>query len=224
MTDEGNNVQAPENQVEGQKGPDIDSKFQTIAEQLKNMNEQFLQSQQQLINAVKPQQQVQEAELDPYNPDSLKAYVSRIEQEAIKRAEASVQSALQKDTQLKSTIARLASDFPEINSDAATQQMVLEAHKSLPKNLQDTAEGYELAVARVAAKQGLVAKPKRQQASSDDYSASGYQPGRKSSSAKKVEVSETAKIWSQLLGRDTESAEYKKNMAEISQRKFRKYE
>lgn len=222
MTDADNTNDTPETSQSAK--PDFDSKFQSIADQLRQMNEQFLQSQQQLINAVKPQQQAMpEPTIDPYDPDSLKNYVSKIEKEAVRRAEASVQAALQKDTQLKATLARLATEFPEINQDAETQQMVLSEHKALAKELQDTAEGYELAVSRVVNKKGLVSKSKRPKSQEPEYSASGYQGGARRQPSKKGEVSDATKMWSQLLGRDISSKEYNETMNEVSQRNLSKY-
>lgn len=228
MSNEGIENETPEtNQVKSEeKAPDYSGQFQNISEQLKQMNEQFLQSQQQMISHLQPTPQTQESEdLDPYDPDSLKRYVSKVEQQALQKAQQTVQESLQRDNALKGTLARLGSEYPEINQDAETQKLVVAEHGRLPKNLQDTAEGYELAVARVASTKGLVPKSKRPAPKEDEFVASGNSgSGRRQQRQRNQEVSDTAKVWSQLLGRDVESDDYKKRMSEIVKNKrFNKY-
>lgn len=229
MSNEGIENETPETTQEGQskqQSPDYSGQFQNISEQLKQMNEQFLQSQQQMITQLQPTPQTQESdEIDPYDPDSLKRYVSKVEQQALQKAQQTVQETLQRDNALKGTLARLGSEYPEINQDAETQKLVVSEHGRLPKNLQDTAEGYELAVARVASSKGLIPKSKRPAPKEDEFVASGSSgSGRRSQRQRNQEVSDAAKAWSQLLGRDTESDDYKKRMNEIVKNKrFNKY-
>ena len=227
MADEENqqNEEGQENagKVDPLKG--VDEKFNTLAQELKAMNQQFNSSFNQLAQNLSQQRREAPAakseDLDVYDPDSIKNYLNRIEEASSQK----VGQIIQKERELNATAARLAQDYPEINSDKEITQAVLEEHKLLDKSLQETSTGYELAVARVAAKRGLLPKSKRQAApNADEFSSPGSSSSRPQKQ-KKTEVSDVTRTVSELLGQDTESPEYKKRMEGVMQRKtYYRYE
>jgi hypothetical protein len=217
MSDDNTSGNSPNSQVEG---------MQAIADQLKAQNEAFKEIMTKIAAPPQAPQQVKQVEIDPYNPESIKQFLAEQTRQISDQASRTVDETLKRERALNATVGRLAQEYPEINSDPAIMKEVINEHNRLSAGLKETAEGYELAIQRVVSAKNLVPKSRRQASQTDDFSASGSgnRGGRQRGSEKK-EVSDTTKTVSALLGRDTDSDEYKKNMEQVQSRKsFHRYE
>lgn len=114
----------------------------------------------------------------------------------------------------------LAQDYPEIKSDPKLRQAVLEAQKSLPEHMRDTATGYESAVLRATSKAGLVPKSKRQASSSDDFSMGpgGSSQAESNRPKAKKQVTQNMLAIAQLMGRDISDPEVIKRLESAANR------
>lgn len=194
---------------ENESGFNAKSELEALKEQLAQMNQQYQASMQSIVETVTSQAQAKyEPQEDPYMTEEekrikmLESKISDLESSSAKRT----QEMIRRERELDNTVVRLASMYPEIQADSKVQQAVVSEHNKLNKSLQDTAEGYELAVQRAVTKMGLVPKSKRQQAgSSDDYVASGSKGGGSATTKKgKSKVDEKTLAFAALLGRDIE--------------------
>ncbi len=114
------------------------------------------------------------------------------------------------------TIYNLAQEYPEIQTDSKLRQAVLEAQKSIPESLRDTADGYELAVLKATQKAGLIPKSQRR-AVEDEPSYDG----RRSAPVKakpRVKVSEATLQVAELMGRNIEDPETLKRLEDAANR------
>jgi hypothetical protein len=190
---------------------DLDSKLSEVQQQLAQMNE-FMQSQQRA--AAKPQA-TEIDDSDVFDAQSLNRKVTQA-------ADSVARELLAQERQKNATIYQMAQEYPEIHSDKDLQKEILSAQKTLPKSLQDTAEGYEMAVLKAVSKQGLVAKSRRQAASSDDdfsvgsrSSSSTKSEGRRSSGKK---VSEATLAAAELLRGRALTDEERKGLEQAASR------
>lgn len=182
-----------------------------LKEQLAQMTASMQNSQEAFMQAITSMQQSSSKTVEPSYDEYMTAEEKKIAELEAKINDLSQNTTKQtaemirKERELDSTVVRLAQQFPEIQSDAAIQKAVVQAHNNLPKSMQDTAEGYELAVSRVVAQKGLMPRSKRTESSSDDYSAPAGK-GARSASTKKgsTKVHEKTLMLAQLLGRDIE--------------------
>jgi hypothetical protein len=110
----------------------------------------------------------------------------------------------------------LAQEYPEIKSDTKLRAAVLEAQKSLPENLRDTATGYESAVLKAVSKAGLIPKSKRQ-SQEEDVSMSP-RGGGESRPKGKAKVTQNMLAIAQLMGRDVNDPETIKRLEAAAQR------
>lgn len=122
-----------------------------------------------------------------YEPQNMVQHMERI-----------FDTRLRTEKQKDLTIYNLAQEYPEIQTDPKVRAAVLDAQKSVPEHIRDTAEGYELAVLKAAGKSGLV--PKSQRKTVDDDVT--YDGTRRQSSApkKRNKVSEATLAAAELMG------------------------
>lgn len=125
------------------------------------------------------------------------------------------------DTRLRSekakdmTIYQLSQEYPEIQTDSKLRQAVLEAQKTIPESIRDTADGYELAVLKATQKAGLVPKSQRRSVEDDP----SYDARRVASKPKsRVKVSEATLQVAELMGRNISDPETLKRLEDAANR------
>lgn len=188
---------------------EIDNKLLAVTKQLEAMNNSFAQGFAAL--APKPKQETID-ESDVFDPAKLR---DKILNEATRTTNAIIEEERRKNA----TLVQLSKEYPEIQSDSKFQDAVVEAQKSLPKSIQDTAEGYELAVMKAVARQGILPKSKRPEPQDQEFSA-----GPASGSSARERGPRKAKLdpmtveMARLLGRDVNDKEVIKRLEEASQR------
>lgn len=179
----------------------------SVQEQLRAMNESNQATAQAILQMRQEQARpaVKETDDDLYDPKTL-----------LNKAGDIMQRQLREERAKNAMIYNLGQEYPEIHSDSVIRQAVIEAQKGLRPDLQDTADGYEVAVLKAVAKHGIMPKSKRQVLEEDASSAprSGSSPG----SRKKVKVSEDTKTIAALMGLNTEDSETMKNLEKNSNR------
>lgn len=170
----------------------INASLSEVQEQLRAMNTAMEAQQKAFIDAInKPTKKQEEEDDNTYDPKKL-----------LEKAEQSFDKKLRSERAKDMMIYNLAQEYPEIQTNKEVRQAVLEAQKSIPEALRDTADGYEMAVLKAVSKSGLVPKSKRQ-AIDDDMSMSSRGNNRPPPKAK-VKVSDKTLMVAQLLGRDIE--------------------
>lgn len=203
---------------------EIKSEMARMQEQLALMNQQYQENMQSVVDAVtKSQSQISNTEDEYLTAEERQIKELRREIEELKTsAPAQTQEILKRERDLNNTVVRLASDYPEIQSDAKVRQAVLDEHAKLPSGLKETAEGYELAVQRAVSKAGLAPKARRQaSADADSFSSPGSKSGRSGeagSGKKKAKVSEKTLMVAQLLGRDINDKKVLEGLEEAANR------
>lgn len=215
---------------ENESGFNAKSELEALREQLAEMNQQYQANMQSIVDTITTQSQAKyQPQEDPYMTEEekrikmLESKISDLETSGAKRT----QDMIRRERELDNTVVRLASQYPEIQADASVQKAVVSEHNKLNKSLQDTAEGYELAVQRAVSKLGLVPKSKRQQAESgDDYMASGKKSGGSATVKKgKTKVDEKTLAFASLLGRDINDPKVLEGLEKASERqKWLKYQ
>jgi len=204
---------------------EIKSEMAKLQEQLADMNQQYQQNMQSVVDAVtKSQSQIDNSDDEYLTNEEKQIKAMRAEIDALKsEAPRQTQQLLKKERDLNNTVVRLANDYPEIQADAKMRQAVLDEHAKLSPGLKETAEGYELAVQRAASKAGLVPSAKRKSAErdADGFSAPGSKSGSSASaggSKRKAKVSEKTLMIAQLLGRDINDEKVRKGLEEAAER------
>lgn len=191
---------------------ETDTKLAEITAQLKAQNETFARGFQALMPRSAPEPQIDDG--DVLDPRGLRDKI-------LAEANRTVEQVLNEERRKNVTLANLAKEYPEINTDAKFQDSVVEAQKSLPQSIRDTADGYELAVMKAVAKQGILPKSKRTEESDDGYTA----PAAASSSQRpraqsKEKVDDRTLAVAQLLGRNIDDPKVRKGLEEASKRNF----
>ena len=153
-----------------------------------------------------------EVEENLYEPETL---LRRAEQ----RAEAKI---LARET-LQLKVMEMAKEYPEINSDTKIMNDVQAQLRNLPANLQQTPEGYEIAINRAASSNKLVPRSRRQTVD-DDISVSNAGVDRRSSKKQKV-TSEQLEL-AALLGMPADDPKYQERLEkQVNKRTdFKKWE
>lgn len=199
--------------VEGLKS-ELDSKLAAVTELLKAQNAQNAQAYAELRAAVpaKPPQ--------PRFEDSDMYDASKMEEKVARTAGEIADAAISRNNRVNAKIYELQQDYPEIQNDPDVQKAVVAAHDLIPKSLQGTPEGYEMAVLKTVSKQGLVPKSKRQSVEIDEpigggSSSAGSSRGTRSTSGK---VAQETLDFAKLLNRPVDDPEYQKRLGESNKR------
>lgn len=190
----------PDAKTEKAKGKDDNTSILAeMQEQLRAMNDRMEATQTAIAEANKraaPPQKQEEENL--YDPTVVLA-----------RAEKIFDTRLREEKQKDITIFQLADEFPEIKSDPKVRQSVMEAQKGLPSHLQDTAQGYELAVLQATSKHGLIKRSQRKVVE-DEPSYDGTR--RSNRSEKKAKVSQATLDAAALMGVNVEDPDTVKRL------------
>lgn len=222
MVDADNNEQTPE-MKKGGDGLDqlasfkseLDQKLSEVQQQLLAINSQFSAA-QAARNAPANEEVTDE---DIFEPKKLEAKMTA-------KATAIAERMIKEEQRKSAVIYELAKDYPEIQSDVQLQAAVREAQKTLPEGMRDTAEGYEMAVLKAVAKQGILPKSKRQQISSgDDFSMESRGVGNRARQQKKAKASSTTRAFAEFLRGRTLTEEESKRLDEAAARtRYNRYE
>lgn len=189
----------------------VDSKLAEVQAQLDAMNRQFMEGFQAMKRATQPEPSMEVSDDDVFDPKRLKEKV-------LSEAKRTATEMLQEERKKNSTIYNLAKEYPEINTDQSLQKAILDAQKSLPVSLQDTAEGYELAVMKAVAQQGVLPKSKRAAKEIDPDVSAGSRGGRQERSQAKKKLSENTLRFAELLRGRELTEEEMKNLEKAAQR------
>jgi len=190
---------------------DIDTKLLAVQEQLKAMNQSYAQGLDNIAQRMtSPTREETIDDSDVFSPAKLR---DKILTEATRTTNEILAENRKKDL----AIYQMTQEYPEIQSDPKLQNQITEALKTLPKSMQETADGYEIAILKAVAKQGILPKSKRPTPnSSDDFSMSSRSAGGRPKAREKV-AAETLAI-SELLGRDIKDPEVLKRLEEATNR------
>ncbi len=209
MADADNKNTSSENdQIDQSKGNDkLAATLAKVQEQLSAMNAQtqataeaILQMRQQQATAITKEV----SDDDLYDPKTL-----------LNKAGDIMQRQLREERAKNAMIYNLGQEYPEIHSDSAVRQSVIDAQKGLRPDLQDTADGYEVSVLKAVAKHGIMPKSKRPVLDED---ASSAPRGGSSGPRKKVKVSEDTKTIAAMMGLNVEDSETLKQLEKHANR------
>lgn len=220
MADEDNkqSSQTPDiNQAVAGLKSELDSKLAAVTELLKAQNAQNAQAYAELKAAVAPPKPK-----GPLFEDGDLYDASKIEEKVSRTAAEIADAAISRNNRVNAKIYELQQKYPEIQSDPEVQKQVVAAHDAIPKALQGTPEGYEMAVLKTASERGLLPKAKRQQAEIDEPIAGGGSSpsgeGARERRASKGKVAQETLEFAALLGRPVDDPEYQKRLASHVQR------
>lgn len=203
---------------------EVSSKLEEMSAQLAEMNKQYQQSMQSIVETVTKTT----AKEDVYMTEeekrikALEAQIAELRDNVPRQTE----QIMRKERELSDTLVRLSREYPEIQSDVKMQEEVKKEHLRLRKDLQDTAEGYELAIQRAVAKKGLAPRSKRDAELDPDIAASGSRGSSStgtSSSRGKTKISEKTLAIAQLLGRDISDPKVLEGLEKAQNRKMGRY-
>lgn len=182
-----------------------------VQETLKAMNQSYSQGFTELsqrVSPTKPQPTITDA--DVFDPAGLRDKV-------LAQAGQLTSEILAEERRKNATIYNLSQEYPEIQTDSTLQKSILDMQRTLPKGLQDKADGYEMAVLKAIAKQGILPKSKRPApTTNDDFSVSSR--GTSERPRSRAKVAENTLIISQLLGRDIEDPKVLAGLEEAANR------
>lgn len=196
---------------------EIDAKLSDVSRKLADMQSQWQSSMQTVADSIiasrAPAPTTKPTE-SFFEDDGITIDPAKVEARASAAAARTAQELISRERKRDEVLASYAAQYPEMGQAGSEfNQAILEAHKGLPQNLKDTPEGYEMAILRAAAKQGVVPRSKR--TSSDDFTLSsrgGNRPPKKDD----VEVSEATQIFSEFInkaaGRDPNSKEVQEGL------------
>jgi hypothetical protein len=198
---------------------ELDQKFAAITEQIKTQNDAFAQAFDRLAN---PRQPV--AEVDDSDVFDAKTLNKKVTSAAASVAEEMIREERRKNA----TIYQMAQEYPEIHTDRELQKEIVAVQKTLPKHLQDTVEGYEMAVLKAVVSKGVTPKSKRQAPTEDDFSVSSSSSSRsgerRERAQSKRKVSDDTLIVAELLRGRELTDEEKKGLEVAAQREsYTKY-
>lgn len=173
------------------KGKDVlAERLAEVQAQLQAMNEVMQAQSAALTAATKKPAPVEEENL--YDPNQL-----------LRKAENTFDTRLREERAKDAKIFELSQEYPEIRGDSKIRNDILAAQKELPDHMRDTAIGYEAAVLKAVAKNGLVAKSKRPNQSLDEDASLSSRGGSSNAPRKKVKVNENMLALAELMGIDT---------------------
>lgn len=194
---------------EASKGnKELSDTLSAIQEQLQAVNQRLESQQAAIAEASRKSEPRDEEDDNLYDPKKLLNKASQIMGETYRQ-----------ERQKDAVIFNLAQEFPEIQTDKKVRQAVLEAQKSLPKHLQDTAEGYELAVRKATS--GLV--PKSQRQTVDEDISVGPRGGSASKTAKRAKVSEATLAAAELMGVNINDKAVQERLEQYTNRDYKRY-
>lgn len=177
-----------------------------IQENLGKMNEQMLATQQAIVAD-------RQARTAPVKQEDENLFEP---QQMINKMEKIFDTRLRTEKAKDMTIYQLAQEYPEIQTDSKLRQAVLDAQKTIPESIRDTADGYELAVLKATQKAGLVPKSQRRVVEDEP----SYD-GRRTAAAKakpRVKVSSATLQVAELMGRNIEDPEVLKRLEDAANR------
>jgi hypothetical protein len=189
------NNETPETKQDGQSADqlasfksELDNRLSEVQAQLAQINQQFMAASQSRVSAAEDV-----SDDDIFEPKKL-------EQKITSKATAIAADMIREEQRKTAVIYDLGKEFPEIHTDVQLQTAIREAQKSLPESMRDSAVGYETAVLKAVAKQGILPKSKRPDNSTDDFSVSGSRSiGNQSKGGKKGKASEGTRAVAELL-------------------------
>jgi hypothetical protein len=219
---------APDLDLKGFKS-EIDTKFSSVADQLKALQSGWQESMQTVTDAIistrtpKPDP-VQDVYVDPDEA----ARLEKVRKSAVEEATRSTQAMFAKERERDRVLASYAAQYPEMQTpSSAFNKAILDAHKTIPKSIQETAEGYEMAILRAASQLGVVPKDKRQ-TTSDDFTFGGGPSGETRSKAKSKDLDEgtitLAQLINQAAGRQVDDKVLEGIKQASKREKWNKYE
>lgn len=202
----------------GQLRSETDAKLAEITAQLKAQNEVFARNFQALMPKAPPEPTI--GDDDVLDPRGLRDKI-------VSEANRTITEALNEERRKNATIVNLAKEYPEINTDSKFQDAIVEAQKSLPQSIRDTADGYELAIMKAVARQGILPKSKRTESDPDGFTAasssSSAASARQRAANPKGKVSDKTLAMAQLLGRDISDPEVVKSLQNAAKRGYGRF-
>lgn len=195
-----------------------ESKPDPVSERLKGMEASFENLTQELVKLNATRQASQEPARQEIDDDDVfdpKALRDKIMREVTETTQQQM-----RDEQRKSNVIyNLSQEYPEIHSDKSLQKQVIEAQRNLPKSLQDTAEGYEMAVLKAVANAGVLPKSRRPDTSEAEISVSGTsQRTERTRKSTKAGLSEETIEFARLMGRDVDNPKVREALEKAANR------
>jgi hypothetical protein len=164
---------------------------------------------------------------DVYDPGKIKTYV---EQQASTIASKQIEDFQNKFMERQNAISAneaaknqalvaLAQEYPELNQAGGDfQKGVLTALGELPEAMQNTAEGYRMAVYKQAAHTGLAPKSKREAVNAQNFALSGGSSNAPKTDTLGVDIDPAVVETAKLMGLDVTKEATLKDLAKRSER------
>jgi hypothetical protein len=144
-------------------------------------------------------------------------------QTLLRKTEALVEARINTERSTTAKIAEMSREYPEINSDTKLMQAVVNELKALPSSIQQTADGYEVAILKAVNKAGIVPRSRRQAV--DEDVSMGNRGGGTQGREKKTKLSQNSMDLAELMGLNTSDPEVVKRLEKRAQRsRWNKYE
>lgn len=195
----------------------IDKRFEQLNQQLSQMSEQMAQALSK-IQTNTPKEEYRPA-IEETAETFLDLKPKEFVQDIDKRVEQKINEANTQMLRRNQAIAQLVAEYPEATDTSNPMyKKVLEMHSSLPANLQETPEGYELAVSKAARMLGIAPKSARQTPSNDGFSFSSKSSGAKVTS-KKVELDDATLELAARVGMNINDPKVVERLQQRAQRK-----
>lgn len=223
--DENTSSEPIEGTVETQV-PNNSEELKQIAESLKQMNQQFTE-QKQFNQVVADQlQQAQTttvapvAQTEPASDSFFDTSPQAFKQELLQEVGQIVTQTQQKSVAVQEVMASIVKDYPEAEKKGSDMfNKILEIHGGLPKSLQGTPEGYELAASKAARSLGLQPMAMRSSSDADNFSLSGNRAsGETGKSTKKKELDPKTEALADLMGLDMDNKDTRKRVEGYAKR------
>lgn len=204
----------------------LESKFTAMDDQIKAMNDNFKQLTETLIMSQARQQQPPAEEKPDYENMSGEELEARLAARTASIIDSKLAESQKKSTALQNTLIELHSDYPELSKNTSDlSKAMVDAHKKLPKHLQETPEGYKMATLLAAQQTGTLPKARRTSNDSEDFvlgsSNSSSDGGKKKGGSEKL--SESVLINAQMFGLDVTDPKVVERLKEYNKRNFNKY-
>lgn len=220
---EGEQAAPPEDPVKNLKS-EVSRKFENLNSQFAQLNQslQALANQKQQQQAALPEKSIKELIYD--DPDQAAEIIT---QRAVARADEIISSKNQVQQAMQQRVMSLTNEYPEFaNANSEATKIATREHANLPRHLQNTPEGAELALQRAAAQLGLTPSSRRRRPAGNDDS---YVPPSKGSARGQAPTKETelndeqftfAHILNESIGRKFDEKNLKKYAGRKTWNKF----
>lgn len=197
------------------KGNTVDAELASVKAQLAELIENQKATMSAIAETRRPAQTEQEPEDDNlYEPNNL-----------LRKAEQVMERKFQAEQAKNAKIAEMGREYPEIHTDTKVMNAVVEELKKLPSSIQQTADGYEMAILKAVTKAGITPRSRRSIVDEDVSLGNSSSSNERKGSQGKKKLSANSLTLASLMGLDVENPEVVKRLEKRAERtKWNKFE